>query len=103
MTLVKHTRQPSIDKIVVTQLFEGLIVKNPQLRGGRPLLAGTGITVRTIVGHYKLGLTAEDVAAELELDLALVYAALAYYHQHRDEIETDIRQNLNPSFKTKRV
>jgi len=60
------------------------------LRGGRPIIAGTGVTVRTIVGHYKLGLTPEETADEMSLDLASVYAALAYYHLHRDEIEADI-------------
>lgn len=60
------------------------------MRGGRPIIAGTGVTVRTIVGHYKLGLTPEETADEMSLDLASVYAALAYYHLHRDEIEADI-------------
>ena len=66
------------------------IIRDPQLRGGRPIIAGTGVTVRTIVGHYKLGLTPEETADEMSLDLASVYAALAYYHLHRDEIEADI-------------
>jgi uncharacterized protein (DUF433 family) len=66
------------------------IIRDPQLRSGRPIIAGTGVTVRTIVGHYKLGLTPEETADEMSLDLASVYAALAYYHLHRDEIETDI-------------
>jgi uncharacterized protein (DUF433 family) len=62
------------------QTIEELIVRNPNLRGGRPIIAGTGVTVRTIVGHYKLGLSAEEIADEMGLDLAGVYAALAYYH-----------------------
>ena len=50
----------------------------------------TGVTVRTIVGHYKLGLTPEETADEMGLDLAGVYAVIAYYHLNRDEIEADI-------------
>lgn len=73
--------------------LEGLIVKEPKLRGGRPIIAGTGVTVRTIVGHYKLGLSAEEIADEMNLALAGVYAALAYYHLNRDEIEADIIAN----------
>lgn len=76
--------------MAVTQTLEGLIIKDPKLRGGRPIIAGTGVTVRTIVGYYKLGLTPEETADQMDLDLALVYAALAYYHLNRDEIEADI-------------
>jgi len=76
-----------------TQTLEGLIVQDAAWRGGRPIIAGTGITVRTVVGHYKLGLTPEEIADEVELELGAVYAALAYYHLHRDEIEADIQAN----------
>lgn len=68
------------------------IIVDPRLRGGRPIIAGTGTTVRTVASHYKLGLSPEEIAAELPaLTLAQVYAALAYYHLHADEIEADIR------------
>jgi uncharacterized protein (DUF433 family) len=76
--------------MLVTQVLDGMIVKNPDLRDGRPILAGTGVMVRTVVGHYKLGLTPEEIADEMSLDLALVYAGLTYYHLNRAEIEADI-------------
>ena len=76
--------------MAVTQTLEGLIIKDPKLRGGRPIIAGAGVTVRTILGYYKLGLTPEETADQMDLDLASVYAALAYYHLNRDEIEADI-------------
>ena len=79
--------------MIVPQTLEGLIIRNPELRGGRPIISGTGVTVRTIVGHYKLGLTPEETADEMGLDLAGVYAAIAYYHLNRDEIEADILAN----------
>ena len=78
---------------MTTLTLEGMIVKNPQLHSGRPIIAGTGITVRTIVGYYKLGLSAEEIADEMNLELASVYAALAYYHLNREEIEADIIAN----------
>jgi uncharacterized protein (DUF433 family) len=65
-----------------------LIIRTPEIRGGRPRIAGTGITVQRIVGWYKLGLSAEEIANQIpHLTLAQVYAALAYYHANRDEIE----------------
>lgn len=75
---------------MATQTLDGLITKDLKLRGGRPIIAGTGVTVRTIVGYYKLGLTPEETADQMDLDLALVYAALAYYHLNKDELEADI-------------
>ena len=76
--------------MTTTQTLENLIIQNPELRGGRPMIAETGVTVRTIAGHYKLGLTPEETAHEMGLNLAQVYAALAYYHLNQDEIEADI-------------
>ena len=68
-----------------------LISRTAGLRGGRPCIAGTGVTVQRIIGWYKLGLSPEEIADELEhLTLAQVYAALAYYHVNRDEIESAI-------------
>ncbi len=68
-----------------------LIVRSDDVRGGRPRVAGTGVTVRRIVGWYKQGLTPEEITTEIpHLSLAQVYAALTYYHANREEIEADI-------------
>src|SRR5947208_14944713 len=70
-----------------------LIDRDPKIRGGRPKIAGTGLTVRRIVGWYKMGMTPEEIALEYpHLTLAQVHAALAYYHANREEIEADIAQ-----------
>jgi len=68
-----------------------LIVRTDNIRGNRPRVAGTGVTVRRIVGWYKQGLTPEEITTEVpHLSLAQVYAALTYYHANREEIEADI-------------
>jgi len=68
-----------------------LITTTPDVRGGRPRIAGTSVTVQRIVGWYKLGLTPEQIADEFgHLSLAQVYAALGHYHANRDEIEAAI-------------
>lgn len=68
-----------------------LITRSPHIRGGRPHIASTGVTVRRIATWYKLGLSPEEIADEVpHLTLAQVYAALAYYHANRDEIEADL-------------
>ena len=68
-----------------------MITRSRNVRGGRPRIAGTGVTVRRIVGWYKLGLYPEEIADRIEhLSLAQVHAALAYYHANRASIEADI-------------
>jgi uncharacterized protein (DUF433 family) len=68
-----------------------LIVRTPEIRGGRPRIAGTGVTVRRIVGWYRLGLSPEEIVDQYgHLSLAQVYAALAYYHANQEEIEADL-------------
>jgi uncharacterized protein (DUF433 family) len=70
-----------------------LIDRDPKVRGGRPKVAGTGLTVSRIAGWYKMGMTPEEIALEYaHLTLAQVHAALAYYHVNRDEIEADLGQ-----------
>lgn len=65
-----------------------LIVRSPDIRSGEARIAGTGVTVKRIVGWYKLGLSPEAIVDEFgHLTLAQVYAALTYYHANRDEIE----------------
>lgn len=56
--------------------IDALIEKKPGLRGGRPIIAGIGTTVRAIAGYYKLGLGAEEIVTQLpHLNLPQVYAA----------------------------
>ena len=65
-----------------------LITRTPEIRGGRPCIAGTGVTVGRIVGWYRLGLSPEDIADRVgHLSLAQIHAALAYYHANREQIE----------------
>lgn len=70
-----------------------LVVQTPGVCGGHPQIAGTGVSVRRIVGWYKMGQTPEEIADQYEyLSLAQVYAALAYYHANRSEIEAELAQ-----------
>jgi uncharacterized protein (DUF433 family) len=76
-----------------TQLLDGLIVKDSNIHNGRPVIAGTGSTVRAIAIMYKQGLSPEEITGELPLSLAQIYAALTYYHLHTEEVEADIRSD----------
>jgi uncharacterized protein (DUF433 family) len=71
-----------------------LIARSPDIRGGRPRIVGTGVTVQRIVCWYKLGLSPEEIQREIpHLSLAQVYAALTYYHANQQEIETALAQD----------
>ncbi len=84
-------RFPVSPRTVKKSSIGNLIVREPGIRGGRPIIAGTGVTVRRIVGWYKLGLSPEEIADRVgHLSLSQVYAALTYYHANRNELETDI-------------
>ena len=68
-----------------------LISRDPALRGGRPILTGTGVCVRTIAIESNRGLSPEEIAADRpQLSLAQIYAALAFYHANKQEIDADI-------------
>ena len=79
--------------IATTTDIGTLITRNPKLRHGRPIIAGTGVQVKRIAIYYKMGLSPEEIAHTYgHLSLAQVFAALTYYHANRDEIEHDIAE-----------
>jgi uncharacterized protein (DUF433 family) len=68
-----------------------LIDRDPAIRGGRPKIAGTGVTVMRVAAWYKMGLSPEEIATQYgHLSLAQIHAALAYYHANPEEIEADL-------------
>jgi uncharacterized protein (DUF433 family) len=71
--------------------LNSLIDASPDVRGGRPRIADTGVTVRRVVQWYRLGHSPEDIADRIgHLSLAQVYAALAYYHANPEGIDNDL-------------
>src|SRR5438105_15035709 len=72
------------------------IAIKPGYCGGKPHVAGHRIKVQHIaVWHERLGMSAEEIVATYPtLSLPAVYAALAYYHSHRPDIDPDIDADL---------
>lgn len=67
------------------------IESRPGVLGGKPCIAGRRIAVEHIaVWHQRLGQSADEIASEYDLELADVYAALAYYFAHRETIDASI-------------
>ncbi len=68
-----------------------LITTSPDLQSGRPIIAGTGTSVRRIVTLYKQGYSADEIVADKPyLNLAQVHAALAYYYANQQIIDQDL-------------
>lgn len=88
------------------------ITSTPGVAGGKPRIAGRRITVQDIVRwHERLALSADEIASEHGLSLADVYAALAYYYDHREEIDqvmkadeafvAELRQHITSKLRAK--
>jgi len=80
-----------VEMPVASTEIGALIARDPALRGGRTIIAGTGVCVRTIAIENNRGLSPEEIAADRPpLSLAQIYASLAYYHANKQEIDADI-------------
>lgn len=68
------------------------IVATPDTCGGKPRIAGSRIQVKQVaLMHTRLGLSPEQIVSEFpHLTLASVHAALAYYHDHREELNAEM-------------
>jgi uncharacterized protein (DUF433 family) len=70
------------------------IISDPEIQDGQPMVADRHIRVIDIVAsHLFRGLTATEVATNFKLNLGQVYAALAYYYQHKPELDETMRSN----------
>jgi uncharacterized protein (DUF433 family) len=72
------------------------ITKDPEVCGGKACINGTRIRVIDIVVlHEMRGYAAEEIVGSMYLGITLadVYASLAYYYDHRQEIDADFVRN----------
>lgn len=64
----------------------------PEIRTGKPRIAGTRIAVADIAMMYlQMGQSLELIAGKYDLPLASVYAAMAYYYDRQAEIEQQMQ------------
>lgn len=72
----------------------GHIEETPDVCGGKPRISGTRIRVQDIVAWTELGRSPDEIIDGYpHITLADVHAALAYYHDHRDEIDRQIQED----------
>lgn len=67
----------------------------PGICGGKPRIAGHRIKVQDIViWHERMAMSPDEIVYHYPtITLADVYAALAYYHDHREQIRQDIESS----------
>src|SRR5438105_15205914 len=66
----------------------------PGYCGGHPHILGHRIKVKHVaIWHEQMGMTPTEIVATYPtITLAQVHAALAYYYDHRDEIQAEIEE-----------
>ncbi|MBI3978800.1 MAG: DUF433 domain-containing protein [Chloroflexi bacterium] len=77
------------------ELIRRHVEENPRKPGiDEVWLVGSSVPVWAIVGHYKaIGRNARQVAADYDVPVEAVEAALAYYRRHRAVIDARIKAN----------
>ncbi len=67
----------------------------PGVCGGKPRIAGHRIKIQDIaIWHERMGMSPDEIVYHYpSLTLADVYAALAYYHGHLEEIRQQIAED----------
>jgi uncharacterized protein (DUF433 family) len=69
------------------------VVQIGGVRGGRPVVRGTGLTVELLARFHQMGTSPDELLATYpQLTPAALYDALSYYHDRRDEIDRDIAE-----------
>jgi uncharacterized protein (DUF433 family) len=68
------------------------IVSTPGTCGGRPRIDGHRITVEDVaIWHERMGMSPDEIVSSYPtITLSDVHAALAYYYENRERIESDI-------------
>ncbi|MDJ1170284.1 DUF433 domain-containing protein [Roseofilum sp. BLCC_M154] len=79
----------------MTEVISEHIQISPDICGGKPHIAGHRIRVQDIViWHEQMGMSPDEIVSRYpSITLADVYAALAYYHDHFQEIRQQIQQS----------
>jgi uncharacterized protein (DUF433 family) len=98
-TILMDTQEELVQVIQV-------IAVNPKIRSGRPYVIGTSVTVADIaIAKNYHNQDVDGIADWYGLTLPQVYGALAYYYEHKSEIDQTIRAQIKQAedLKEKRI
>ncbi len=82
---------------MTTTAVSRYVTRNPEILSGEPIIIGTRIPVRAIVGLWRLGTPPEEIPTQYpQLTLAQVFDALSFYLDNQAEVNEYIEQNRIP-------
>lgn len=80
---------------MTTEVAYRYITHIPGIRSGAAIVVGTRIGVHDVVGLLVNGASVDDVVRSFpELTRAQVYECLAYYEDHREEIDWLVAEQM---------
>lgn len=91
--------------MAVKEIRHPYITVDRKIRGGEPIIAGTGIRVLDIAVRYEImGMSPEDIIVALpHLNLSQVHDALSYYYEHKSEIDKKWKETIKSTETLKKI
>lgn len=85
----------SMDSVSETYRY---IVSSPGVRSGNPIVQSTRIAVHDVIGLLQNGETVDTVKSNCfpQLTRSQIYECLAYYEDHRGEIDLLVARQMAP-------
>lgn len=90
--------------VVHVQVMDKSATEHPHVarvegvHNGRPIIRGTRIPVKTLVGYIHMGMAVPEVLSGFAgLTAAQLYGALSYYYDNQAEIEADMGEDELPA------
>src|SRR5438132_12154841 len=95
-TLSSEPYYPGMSPISWTYRY---IVRSAGVRGGNPAVEGTRIAVHDVIGLLQNGETVDSLRQNCfpQLTRAQIYECLAYYEDHRGEIDLLVARQMAPA------
>lgn len=74
------------------------LIQQPGIRGGNAIIEGTRVGVHDVIGLLQTGETVDSIVDRCfpNITRAQVYECLAYYEDHRGEIDVLVARQVSP-------
>lgn len=81
------------------EIHYAYVVREPGICGGRPSIRGTRIAVANIAFRHRRGESVDEMLeAWPHLTPAQIYDSLAYYYDHKAEIDEEVERSLDEEY-----
>jgi uncharacterized protein (DUF433 family) len=81
-------------KLAMVATINQYVETTPNVRGGKPRVAGRRITVADVaISYLRMNQPLDSIAQAYELSLASVHGAIACYYDHQADIDRSIAES----------